>query len=88
MADQLDVLKPGEKAGPARKVLSLIPGVVLCAVVTFVAIALQTFEEATLRHPYIEAIVMAILLGNGAAYTVGAQSPVSGGNSVQREADA
>ena len=63
MADQLDVLKPGEKAGPARKVLSLIPGVVLCAVVTFVAIALQTFEEATLRHPYIEAIVMAILLG-------------------------
>ncbi len=63
MADQPDVLKSGEEGGLVRKGLSLVPGVLLCATVTFVAIALQTAEEATLKHPYIEAIVMAILLG-------------------------
>jgi uncharacterized integral membrane protein (TIGR00698 family) len=35
----------------------------LCAAVTAVAVALQAAEEASLDHPYVEAIVIAILLG-------------------------
>jgi len=52
----LDVRAPG-------KVARLIPGAALCAAVTIVAVLLQAAEEATLGHPYIEAIVIAILLG-------------------------
>jgi uncharacterized integral membrane protein (TIGR00698 family) len=46
-------------ARPAR----LIPGMTLCAAVTMVAVGLQALEEASVGHPYIEAIVIAILLG-------------------------
>lgn len=41
----------------------LIPGMALCAGVTTVAVGLQAVEEASVGHPYIEAIVIAILLG-------------------------
>ena len=44
-------------------VISLLPGVVLCAAVTSIALALQAIQEAKFGHPYLEAIVIAILLG-------------------------
>lgn len=47
---------------PAR-LARLVPGVTLCAAVTMIAVGLQAVEEASVGHPYIEAIVMAILLG-------------------------
>ena len=47
---------------PAR-LARLIPGVTLCAAVTMVAVGLQALEETSVGHPYIEAIVIAILLG-------------------------
>jgi uncharacterized integral membrane protein (TIGR00698 family) len=40
-------------------------GVALCALVTLLALAIQTFEEVLVGHPYVEAIVIAILLGTG-----------------------
>ncbi len=42
---------------------SLIPGVALCALVTLVAVMIQAFQESTVGHPFVEAIVIAILLG-------------------------
>jgi uncharacterized integral membrane protein (TIGR00698 family) len=35
----------------------------LCALVTLVAMSIQAFEESVVGHPYVEAIVLAILLG-------------------------
>jgi uncharacterized integral membrane protein (TIGR00698 family) len=55
--------KPGRLAGAAGKIARLIPGALLCALVTLVAVAIQAAEEATFGHPYVEAIVIAILLG-------------------------
>jgi uncharacterized integral membrane protein (TIGR00698 family) len=45
------------------KVVPLIWGVVLCALVTLIAVAIQAVEETLVGHPYVEAIVIAILLG-------------------------
>jgi uncharacterized integral membrane protein (TIGR00698 family) len=44
-------------------IASLIPGTALCALVTLVAMMIQAFQESTVGHPYVEAIVIAILLG-------------------------
>lgn len=44
-------------------IVSLIPGIALCTVVTLVAVALQSWQEAMVGHPYVEAIVISILLG-------------------------
>ena len=51
----------------------LLPGVALCAVISMLAVAAQTVEEHVFAHPYIEALVMAILLGVAvrAAWTPG-----------------
>ena len=40
-----------------------VPGVVLCASLTTVAIVLQKLQERVFGHPYLEAIVISILLG-------------------------
>ena len=40
-----------------------LPGIVLCFVVTVVAMGVQRMEVAALGHPYVEALVVAILLG-------------------------
>jgi uncharacterized integral membrane protein (TIGR00698 family) len=40
-----------------------VPGLVLCCVIACVAVMLQGFEEQVLGHPYVEALVIAILLG-------------------------
>ena len=42
---------------------SLLPGVVLCLVITGVAVVLQIAEERVTGHPYIEALVFALLIG-------------------------
>lgn len=43
--------------------LELIPGVALCMLISAVAIGLQAIELGSFGHPYIEAIVIAILAG-------------------------
>ncbi|GJD74042.1 YeiH family protein [Methylobacterium goesingense] len=42
---------------------SLLPGILVCLAVTVVAIAVQALEERATGHPYVEALVIAILLG-------------------------
>ena len=64
MPDQLDLSNPrGVGTQAPGWVARLVPGVALCAAVTLVAVGLQAVEVQTLGHPYIEAIVIAILLG-------------------------
>jgi uncharacterized integral membrane protein (TIGR00698 family) len=64
MSDGRDCLS---KSAPQRTALtaitSLLPGAVLCTLVTFIAVALQALQESIVDHPYVEAIVIAILLG-------------------------
>lgn len=43
--------------------LALIPGIALCAVITAVSLGAQFLEEHVFVHPYVEALVIAILLG-------------------------
>jgi uncharacterized integral membrane protein (TIGR00698 family) len=62
VANKVDT-KPGGFVGTAGKIARLIPGALLCALVTLVAVAIQAGEEAAFGHPYVEAIVIAILLG-------------------------
>ena len=60
------VESPENTALPSRliaKVFPLIWGIALCALVTLAALTLQALEEALVEHPYVEAIVIAILLG-------------------------
>jgi uncharacterized integral membrane protein (TIGR00698 family) len=62
-----------------RTVIGIFPGVILCAVVTASAFAVQSLETYSTGRPYLEAIVLAILLGvavrslwvPGAAWTRG-----------------
>ena len=41
----------------------LLPGIGLCGAVTLASIALQRVEDSLFGHPYVEALVLAILLG-------------------------
>jgi uncharacterized integral membrane protein (TIGR00698 family) len=41
----------------------LAPGLLLCAAVTAVSLVCQALEERAVGHPYVEALVLAILLG-------------------------
>ena len=52
--------------GPANSVsrlAALIPGVLLCIVVAGTSVALEAAERGLFAHPYVEALVLAILLG-------------------------
>ncbi len=42
---------------------SVLPGLGLCAAITAVAMAAQALEERVAGHPYVEALVLAILIG-------------------------
>jgi uncharacterized integral membrane protein (TIGR00698 family) len=42
---------------------SLLPGIGLCAAITALAMAAQALEERVAGHPYVEALVLAILIG-------------------------
>ncbi|MFB0488105.1 putative integral membrane protein (TIGR00698 family) [Methylobacterium sp. OAE515] len=50
----------GSQSSPAASVL---PGIGLCAAITAVAMAAQALEERVAGHPYVEALVLAILIG-------------------------
>lgn len=64
MPNRIDLSnRPDLFARVRAKAAQLIPGMALCAGVTTVAVGLQAIEEASVGHPYIEAIVIAILLG-------------------------
>src|ERR1700758_3997558 len=43
--------------------MAAIPGIALCLTITLVSLAIQNLEERALAHPYVEALVIAILLG-------------------------
>src|SRR3954469_23759881 len=49
-------------AAPAE-FAAVVPGMMLCIFITAVAMVLQNWEEAAFGHAYIEALVIAILLG-------------------------
>jgi uncharacterized integral membrane protein (TIGR00698 family) len=57
----------GGKSSKARiivgRLAALIPGIVLCVLVTLVSMGIQSIEERAFGHPYVEALVIAILLG-------------------------
>lgn len=64
MSDRVDLPgKPGLQTRVLAAAASRIPGVVLCVLVALVAIALQAMQESAVGHPYVEAIVIAIVLG-------------------------
>jgi uncharacterized integral membrane protein (TIGR00698 family) len=43
--------------------MAVLPGTMLCVAITLAAIAIQVAEERAFAHPYVEALVLAILLG-------------------------
>ncbi|MGY3591240.1 putative integral membrane protein (TIGR00698 family) [Bradyrhizobium sp. USDA 4341] len=53
----------GQKQGALKRLFLLIPGILLCGVVTVISLGIQAIEERVFDHPYIEALVVAILLG-------------------------
>jgi uncharacterized integral membrane protein (TIGR00698 family) len=64
VANQVDSPKnPGFYGGLVAKAAPLAWGMALCALVTLVAVTIQALEETLVGHPYVEAIVVAILLG-------------------------
>ncbi len=64
MANQVDSPKnPGFYGGLVAKAGPLAWGMALCALVTLAAATIQALEETLVGHPYVEAIVVAILLG-------------------------
>ena len=42
---------------------AVVPGIALCTLVTLASIGLQRLEERAFAHPYVEALVIAMLLG-------------------------
>jgi len=53
--------RPGARGGTGPA--ALLPGLLVCLAITGVAMLLQAGEERAFEHPYVEALVMAILLG-------------------------
>ena len=56
-----DAITP--EPGALGRILALIPGIALCGGVTIVSLGVQWIEERFFAHPYVEALVIAILLG-------------------------
>ena len=57
---------PTKEAKPrfaVGRITSLLPGILVCLAVTLAALAVQALEERATGHPYVEALVIAILLG-------------------------
>jgi uncharacterized integral membrane protein (TIGR00698 family) len=57
---------PGKgQAGPGRLAFmrNLAPGIALSVLISLISLGLQYFEERTFDHPYLEALVIAIVLG-------------------------
>jgi uncharacterized membrane protein YadS len=45
------------------RLLKLVPGILLCIVLTIVAAVLEAIEVRLFHEPYLEALVLAIILG-------------------------
>src|SRR5260221_952676 len=62
-----DDAEPSNSPSSPRRMVSRltapIPGVVLCVLISLVALGAQNLEERAFAHPYVEALVIAILLG-------------------------
>lgn len=57
---------PPTTKGPlkiGRSLLSVLPGTLICIAITIAAISVQFVEELAFAHPYVEALVLAILIG-------------------------
>ena len=52
-----------QEPGAFGRGLALLPGIALCGVVTLISLGVQSLEERLFAHPYVEALVIAILLG-------------------------
>jgi uncharacterized integral membrane protein (TIGR00698 family) len=73
MKEQQRSVRDGVAAGPSdwrrhlaaapAGFITVLPGVMLCIGITALAMVLQNSEEAAFGHPYVEALVIAILLG-------------------------
>jgi uncharacterized integral membrane protein (TIGR00698 family) len=46
-----------------RHLVAVMPGIALCGLLALVSLGLERLEERELTHPYVEALVLAILLG-------------------------
>jgi uncharacterized integral membrane protein (TIGR00698 family) len=53
----------GKTPGAFSRIFSLVPGIALCGAITIVSLGVQNVEEHVFAHPYVEALVIAILLG-------------------------
>jgi uncharacterized integral membrane protein (TIGR00698 family) len=53
----------GRLGSAVERLIAFVPGVALCCAIAGVAVMLQGFEERALGHPYVEALVIAILVG-------------------------
>lgn len=58
---EADGIKPNP--GALGRSLALTPGIALCGAITAVSLGAQLVEEHLFAHPYVEALVIAILLG-------------------------
>jgi uncharacterized integral membrane protein (TIGR00698 family) len=50
-------------ASAPADVVAIVPGLILCIAITAIAMIMQSWEEQAFGHPYVEALVIAILLG-------------------------
>jgi uncharacterized integral membrane protein (TIGR00698 family) len=50
-------------ASAPSHIAAVVPGLMLCIVITAIAMLAQNWEEEVVGHPYVEALVIAILLG-------------------------
>src|SRR5215475_5350339 len=57
--------KEPEKRSPSlgARLSAAIPGTAVCVAIMLVAIGVQRIEERAFAHPYVEALVLAILFG-------------------------
>ena len=75
-----------EKPGFLANSRDLLPGVALCLAISLVSVAAQALEERVLEHPYVEALVMAILLGIAVRTALVAGCALSNRHRVLRQA--
>jgi uncharacterized integral membrane protein (TIGR00698 family) len=61
--DNTNFSKQGRFRSIFRRFAAAIPGIALCLLITLLSLAIQSLEERALSHPYVEALVIAILLG-------------------------
>jgi uncharacterized integral membrane protein (TIGR00698 family) len=63
MTDNKTPGKSNAGPGPLATIKNLAPGIALSVLISVISLGLQYFEERTFDHPYLEALVIAIVLG-------------------------